>query len=59
MNYSLFKKIDNEMTAWDLNCRNIVNSTKNRRNLKKKIKRAQRKKLNKLFREKEELEDVD
>lgn len=45
----LYKKIDHETSAWDLNagCRRYVNTaTKCARNLKKKLRRMARKKIN-------------
>lgn len=48
---ALYKRIDTETTAWDLNagCRNIVSNNKSHRALRRKLRKMARKKLNKLF----------
>lgn len=44
---SIYKKIDRDTTAFDLNvsCRRIIANTKSRRNLRKKMRRKLRKTL--------------
>lgn len=46
-----YKKVDTNTAAWDLDagCRNLVSSTKFRRNLRKKLRRNLRKALDKRF----------
>ena len=48
---SIFKRIDRETTAWDLDagCRRFTVNTKARRKLRKKLRRMARKKINKFF----------
>jgi hypothetical protein len=50
MKRSLYKKIDHETSAWDLDARSsryVNNSTDARRKLKKKLHRMARKRINK------------
>lgn len=46
---AIYKKLDTETCAWDLDagCRNIAPNNKRRRKLRKKLRKQLRKKLNK------------
>lgn len=48
---SLYKRIDRETMAWDLdaNSRRIVTNNKTRRKLRKTLRKMARKKINKFF----------
>lgn len=48
---ALFKRIDRETAAWDLDagCRRYISNNKNQRNLRRKLRRMARKKINKFF----------
>ena len=48
---ALFKCIDRETTAWDLNagCRRYISNNKNQRDLRRKLRRMARKKINRFF----------
>ena len=48
---ALFKRIDRETTAWDLNagCRRYITNNKNQRNLRRKLRKMARKKINRFF----------
>lgn len=50
MKRSLYKKIDHETSAWDLDARSnkyVNNSTNSRRKLKQKLRKMARKRINK------------
>ena len=48
---SIFKRIDRETAVWDLDagCRRIIANNKNQRNLRRKLRRMARKKINRFF----------
>jgi hypothetical protein len=48
---ALFKRIDRETMAWglDAGCRHYISNNKNQRNLRRKLRRMARKKINKFF----------
>ena len=48
---ALYKRIDRETMAWDLNagCRRFISNNKNQRKLRRKLRRMARKKINRLF----------
>lgn len=48
---SIFKRIDRETCAWDLDagCRKFTSNTKSRCKLRRKLRRMARKKINKFF----------
>ena len=48
---SIFKRIDRETAAWDLDagCRRIIINNKSQRNLRRRLRRMARKKLNRFF----------
>lgn len=51
MKRNLFKRIDRETTAWDLDagCRRYICNNKSTRALRRKLRRMARKKINKFF----------
>ena len=48
---ALYRRIDNETAAWDLNagCRRYITNNKNQRNLRRKLRKMARKKINRFF----------
>lgn len=48
---ALYKRIDRETMAWDLNagCRHFITNNKQQRELRRKLRRMARKKINKFF----------
>ena len=53
---SEYKKIDTETVAWDLNasCRSIISNNKSDRKLRKQLRRAARKRIDREYKEREE-----